>query len=434
MASGNSIGATDITTLESLDDYSLLSILDWVSLRDLLNIASLNARFQQLGSHHYLIGKYRLHESELSLSADDDDVSICFNCIETGEVLTLARDYSETMVALRDFGKMFTHLKINIQDDGFDYAEAILHSVNKYCAEAYQEIELDRGAGSKTVNIPSINATSVKIIRISDTNDVEQFRSDLAFPRMKKMDISSNIDINHYYPHLIEFAYQPIAYESFDYLSDFMRLNPQLHRIYLPFLRYGSHLTTMNELLPSLESLEFRVGNAEYGDSNAVETIRFKNVRAFTLELGIKTGRYWTDQLQQMLSSIQFDQLESFDVTNHHIDAIDFLIEWIVANRALATVSLTYRELSFQQLSALIAPLTKLKVLTITWAHRSTLDELNAALTDGVTMNSVLEQINIEIFEYRRDWRQIICENVPHGWHCTDTGVMQNPIQLHRSI
>lgn len=416
MATCESIEGTTSTSLHHLDDYSLLSILDLLKLQELIKIASVHPRFSALISYHHMIRKYHLNECEPTAWISSDGVVIKFVCEDTNKNEYLSKTYDGSILAIRDFCHMFKQLTIRVDYYSYKHAEAFSYYVNKHCDNVPQQIKIDRRSGETSVNILLKNVTDVIIEHEYGTTAVDQFRADLAFPRMEKLTISYKLNMNYHYPYLTEFILDSWSFVKFNDLLNFMKFNPQLRTVKLPFLHNNTFLTTMSELLPNLESIIFTIHNYEYAASGAIQTARFKNVRNFQIDLHMNNMDYWTSDLSQMLMSTQFDRLESFVVKtyNNNRNLIEFFIEWIAAHTELINVSFDYKELSYQQLIALITPLTQLKALTIVWDERTTLDVLNRFLSDLVTTNSSIQELTVDI-GVTRIGRKNVCDNLPHG-------------------
>lgn len=326
-------------------------------------------------------------------------------------------------------------------DGGYQYMEKITDYVNKYCGGAQQKVDLGRKSNSESENFSLTNARDVQIEH-SYKPDKDMFRSDLAFPRMQKLKIMYNMDIDHHFVHLTEFILKSSSYVGFHDLLNFMQMNPLLRRIQLPLFNNGSLFTIINERLPNLESMKFDWHNVDYTGVETTGVNRFRNVKEFALVLR-QYNQDWANELQQMFASIQFDRLKTFDLELQFSDAIDFWVEWIAGNTELTKLSLTHVELSFEQLSAIIAPLKKLKVITIAWRQDSTLDNLHRFLSHVAT-NSSLEHITIDLNYHgphaKRDsifaivpetWTDSQTDavkkwvTVPHGWNGNQAQVQQ---------
>lgn len=158
---------------------------------------------------------------------------------------------------------------------------------------------------------------------------------------------------------------------------------------------------------------------------------RFRNVTKFAIELYMVDDRYWNDELRLMLSSIQFERLDSFDVITYNQHSIDFLIEWMVGNTELTQASFT--ELNAEQLRSLVGPLRKLKLLTLEWRYQP-IEVLNEFLSDGVAKNSSLKQINIHICDNSIFTRRNFTENIAPGWYSDERNAAENSVQLYRLV
>lgn len=139
---GNPIDAYNQSPFESLDDFSLMGVFDELSLLDLVKIASLNPRFQQIISDHYIIAKYGIDKRRIDISVastvimsyeDDNNSSSIF-----------VANYEQALTALECFGDSFTNLRIVIQPIGYQYVPKIQAYINQYCSNASQELTFHR--------------------------------------------------------------------------------------------------------------------------------------------------------------------------------------------------------------------------------------------------------------------------------------------------
>lgn len=414
MASGNSIGATNTTALEQLDDYSLLAVFDQLELIELIKLASLSPRFNQLILNHYLYPVYKINEREITLELREDVTIVSPNNNVSDKYIRLDGGYDESMLTLQEFCNTFGHLKIMAYDDGVKHFEGVSRYVNTYCANVQQSFTIFTPMQLNMLDLSLVNVTDVTILDQHYLTDVDFTNLNLAFPRVQKLAITLPMNVNYHLPHLTEFRYCSTVYTD---LIDFLRLNPQLRKIDIPFSGNSTHLATVNNLLPNLESLTL---TSRFVHTGPIEMTRFKNVRAFNLDFHIYA-----------LHAVQFDRLDSFAVYTRDPDSIDSLIEWIVGNTELTKVSLEREELSFEQLSALIAPLTKLRVLEITWQHGSTLSALGRALAGDVVKNSSVERINLHLSGSYTIPRQNVTDILPRDWHIVERRDGRSPDSVH---
>ena len=103
MASSNPIEGANPSSLDDLDDFSLLSVFDWLSLHNLARLASLSPRYKELIVHHYFNGKYRLHKRipqlsvhyGVSIDFEEDHVGLLMvtmkQCGHYGHCVTFSR-------------------------------------------------------------------------------------------------------------------------------------------------------------------------------------------------------------------------------------------------------------------------------------------------------------------------------------------------------
>lgn len=247
---------------------------------------------------------------------------------------------------------------------------------------------------------------------------------------MEQLAIEYKINLDFQYPHLTEFSLKKSFTMDFDDLRNFFQLNPQLRKVSLPFFRNATFLSRLNEILPNLESLEIFACQDRKG-FEGFQTVRFKNLKKIALTV-FTYNDDWTDELQRMLTSIEFERLDSIDIVTYYKNRnwINFLIDWIGSNTDLTKLSFIFKELNDQLLTTLITPLQQLKVLTITWDDQSTLDELNRILSNNVLMNSLITQINISIPKYNYLNRTLVCESIPNGWQFTGMREVGRPFEM----
>lgn len=137
---------------------------------------------------------------------------------------------------------------------------------------------------------------------------------------------------------------------------------------------------------------------------------------------------------QEILDSIYFDRLESFSVQTWNPNKLDFLIDMIVKNTELRTVSIDC-VFTFEELSKLIGMLPQLKELTIIWQSESSGAELHLFLEWVIASNRGLETLTVDVAKYVQLTYLDLVEFVPHGWIYSKGACYQNPgmLQLTRS-
>lgn len=353
------------TNLESLDDFSLMSILDMLDLRDLFKLATLTQRFRKLIVYYYIIRKYRLHTSEICLSLEYE-FSMYYKCSGNYYLPIVTDCNGDVMLVSRYFGHLFSHVRL------------------------------------LNVNILFESAAAIHLENIFPQEN-NSLRLDTAFPHMKKLAIDREGDLKYHHPHLAELKFPSCwRIDSEPALFDFLRLNPQIRSVELPILDSIDYLKTLNELLPSLETLSivllpsFRYSIVSY------ETVRFKQVKHFEM-IGDIFDRVdlSTEAIRQLITSIQFDHLESFSITGQTLDARDMIIELILNNLGLQSITIN-SEFSFEQMSRLAASLRELKDVSIVWNKETPPDLLNRILEHVGDSNNTIEKCTVRIDHFKK--------------------------------
>lgn len=106
---GNPIEVNNQSPLESLDDFSLMGIFDELNLVDLLKIASLNPRFKEIISDHYIVAKYGLDKSRIYITVAST-VIVGYEDDKNSSP-TFAFTYEQALSALENFGGSFINLR-----------------------------------------------------------------------------------------------------------------------------------------------------------------------------------------------------------------------------------------------------------------------------------------------------------------------------------
>lgn len=398
--------------LDALDDYSLMGILDKLEYEDLFNLAMLSPHVQQLFADYY-VAKYNWNTSEVFLKVTHKDALLYIK----GLYFYNGRNYTQTMFILRNFGHIFTHIKIRL--DSIKLVEPVQFLINKYCSNATQEIEIS-GEYNDNTQILFELATNVTIMMHASKN----FRLDTAFPQMRKLKFDCELDLSHHHPHLTEIVFKHYKY-TWD-LSEFVRLNPQLQTVQSLLFNNSMFLASLSEL-PNLENLNLGLVRHQYYLWNDdFPVARFKSVKNFALNMHIREKQVIeSDAYVRILATIQFDRLESFSLTSNNVNPNDFLIGMIGENTALQKLTID-ADLTFDQLCVMITSLADLKDLTITWRKQSTHGTWNRFLEHIVTSNHSLDKFSIYIpWHFEIDTSDLV-DLIPFGWNLTEIVDIQN--------
>lgn len=431
---GNPIEVNNQSPLESLDDFSLMGIFDELNLVDLLKIASLNPRFKEIISDHYIVAKYGLDKSRIYITVAST-VIVGYEDDKNSSP-TFAFTYEQALSALENFGGSFINLRIVIQPSGYQYVPQIQAHINKYCSTASQELTFYREdtAAAADMNVSFGNVTNVTLHHIGSINPMQL---DVAFPQMQELTIGRQADLTNHYPNLWAISFpKSYGYSDITSLSKFAKLNPQLRKLDSAIFNCDTYLTSISEMLPNLEILSLTTFPTKQYTINSLPIARFKHVKQFTLEIDNSCGfiNLVGNSLRQLLESIQFDQLQSFTMQSVRRDLLDFLIELIVRNTALHSIEIR-AELSFAQLSALITPLPQLKDLSVILKHPPERGPIRRLLELVIASNHALETFTIRIDEDSWMSYRDVLTFVPPGWSFDNAMAAQNPqlVELKRT-
>lgn len=127
-------------TLDSLQFFDLnndmiLEIFDKINFEDLLTLAEMRTKFQDLIIRYYAINKFHIHEKLIMLCGARDDLQI--------EITTDSiRIYDNKLFSriLQNFGYLISRIRIDTAHRAS--IKFIGGQVNKYCSESLTEMSL----------------------------------------------------------------------------------------------------------------------------------------------------------------------------------------------------------------------------------------------------------------------------------------------------
>lgn len=375
------VAPSNAANLSKLDTFSLLTILDHLSLNDLVNVAALSPQFMELIKTHYIIGKYRLHEHQIEIlyieALDIIDADVTFN---HGKLII--NGYNNSLLVLKSFGSTFRQMQIEFAPGSYRYAPEISQYLNSYCSMATPTIRLIRGAIDNYIqpaNVSFNNVTSVSLREDESSESfIDEIRLDRTFPQMQKLTINyyrqlQNLAQN--YPNLKEFNFLPTDQnENFTKLYAFFRLNQQIEIVHTKLYHDHDYLRNLNEALPNLVSLSMT--SDYFHPYDVVDgVVVFANVKHLLLSL--RSFRHdLVAGVRERLSLIRFKQLQSISITSMDSVPTDFLLEWMADNKQLSVVLMDRVEFTAEQLMRLVEMLPALNELSFAWSDQNSLVEL----------------------------------------------------------
>lgn len=407
--------------LEKLDDKTLIDTFNRFTPDDLIWVAEQSQRFAAIILDHYIIGKYNLHEKEISVIVGRT-IYLAFDTLER-QAIPITTRYDQTLWTLQHFGHIFKHLSYQFGRFGNANSQEIINYVDKYCPLAPKTVTIfDVDSQTLPVWDYSFDHTTTHVT-ISGTTIDEPIELNRFFPHMQQLTIhypkeSITAILLHRFPELTTFSINAMfRVEDNANFYEFIRLNPQIRQFSTSMHNNETFMAFVNEMLPHLQSLSVRNEIRSYSFDANREIIHFKNVTKFALTLS--SSHQHIRKFRDVGVRFAFDQLESFKLTTTEFTDAKELIPIIVANKGLKIVE-TNMVLEYSELVGLVEALPALQVLTIHWERYNTIGEMRMFLLE----NHALNRVNVRIHSNR-----VITEDLkrmtPVNWSVVEEKVFQ---------
>lgn len=378
--------------LHALDDQNLLARFAKLDFDDLLTIAEVDSRFQQLIQTHIIVDRYHLNKHPLS-------IFLGWNIFITSDS-PLANDYNTTLRILRTFGDSFKQISVHFVTYKHQETLAIFDHINTYCTNAEQEIVLynvdERVLMGLQQSFRQANSVIVKgLDSLIDLNDM--------FPRMARFELNIYKQpefnfLDDYFLRLKHFELNMLHGQHGDFdLKPFFQWNRRLEGLSLRNVGDFELLRFVNEVSQCLEDLTIENRMINLIDTTNNENIRFEKVTTFKLALVDDDD----EQSHRRVPSIEFDRLESFELSSIDSASVDDMIDYIIRNNALNRVSIENGELSMGQLMRLVQELPELTELKVELNRHMIGNDLKAFLAH--IQRSNVDKITISIDRYGVD-------------------------------
>lgn len=118
-----------------------MDIFDYLSAKDLFNMATLDDRFANIILDHYIIAKLRFHEETFGIEVSDSRCDLVYKETEWRET-RLTQGLNETTVALQLFGRVFQKFNYLVHDFGSANTQKCYELFDKYCKQAHKQISI----------------------------------------------------------------------------------------------------------------------------------------------------------------------------------------------------------------------------------------------------------------------------------------------------
>lgn len=384
----SALGSHQAEVFEALDDYSLLAILEQLEFGDLAVSASLSARTRQLAVDFKLIPVDEMKNASLHIAIYDDVPKIGVISADGNlrYVKELCKGQNHVVATLAAFCPMFSHLTLNVNNYYQSYndtEQTVIDCVNRYCSTVSQKL-LIRNFRYSFAEFTAPNVSSA-VIEFPEMLKNFSFRRQC--PQVKELTIAINdyYVIKEHLPHLTHFELtERNACGNFD-LRTFGALNPQIRSVRLDLCQGLHNLQQVNEMFPSLVSLYYKPKHSSIVQreqrmqpfpvpyENHVESVRFRNVRRYTIDLSDYYHQRQDGGFQYFtftkLSAVRFDQLETlvyvteWDMFNN--------VKFIEQYKEVAILEHSSKCISYDELWQLVELLPNLKKITVRLAVAS---------------------------------------------------------------
>lgn len=235
---------------------------------------------------------------------------------------------------------------------------------------------------------------------------------DALFPAMENLEISigSEYSLKHHFAHLKHFKLHEEYPGLFD-LKSFGKKNPQLVGLEFAVQWDFDNMQQVNKMFPDLELLDVTVvdqrshsgaskikaklskwyKNVKSIFKKPAQTIRFKNVRNFAMNI----DRYTGDLVANQVTSFEFDQLKSLKLVSPDFYFNHSLFDMVVKNRELTSVDFTSTQLTNSNIAQFAETLSKLEEVTFDCHNMTRVNEVLELLTE-----TGVERVNLVIGQY----------------------------------
>lgn len=337
-------------------------ILQFLNLKDLLNVADSNKRLnraaclvyaQKYGTLSHVMESFRTRGMRIFL--------------EIAGTLTINGLYT-SLRFVRCFGSVISRMKMNATE--YCHDTKLIRYVNEFCAKSLIELELTGWMSQPigSIVLAEIHKPFEKIEQISIKCcllDDDLMMINKWFPQLKHLYLKSNVIVDSrfiaaHFPYLENFQYYKNDYLlhnlELNQIEDFIHLNPQLKALELDEVLDIKLLRYIGESLNRLENLKigysFYTDPTIFKDFSDIAMIRFKSVKKLSISVpGI---------MEEMPFS--FDQLEDF--TTFELIS-DILLDFLKKHPSITKLTFNNSDLSEEDISQAIKVLPSLSNLDV---------------------------------------------------------------------
>lgn len=434
-----------------MDDSALINEFNGLNYAELTELASLTPRYHRIIVDNFITPKYHLNQAKVEIGLYHNRTTISY--FTSGRYTENSQDLNVILSTLKAFCPLFSHLTVQSHDFPYNLGitQKIVESVNNYCAEVPQSVSI--AFPTNLEQIFTFQNVSTVILHEPKHNNVDIINQ--MFPQMKSLVLYTEepYSLDGCLPNLQHFQFQEKSIGLFD-MKKFGEFNRQIRSIKVTFDWNLNFLHELNEIFPELENLElvplYNKGilakmSKFYKSltSKVVDTIRFRKVSTFTLDIHFLYFRYTNifktkydyeitraDWAKDRLSAIQFDQLKSYKLITKSRNFVEEQIDLVTKNTGLKSVAITPIELTYEQMVRMVRALPKLKEATLECESMENVDNI-VRLMGECHLNIV--NVNVPV-ESRDEFLEQFSTRVADGWTFDrENGHLENRLSFIRS-
>lgn len=288
-------GSPEMDVFESLDDYSLLSILDHISgFGDLATVASLSPRAHQLIRHYNLMSHYNISNATLliEIKGMERTQGLKYRPVGKWNFEMLCSSHDQLLATLKVFCPMFGQLDIKLlyiqPHDNFTLT--VVDHINRYCSTVPQQFTLT----ATRHRVQQFTAPHVHSVEIISPELLTNFSIAEHFPNVQELYIHNHdyFSTTEHLPHLRHLDVADDFCGHFN-VRAFAEKNPQITSVKLDLCEGLDILQEVNEVFPRLVSLYYRLKRDTVGvmplrgehEKSGRPVVHFRRVKSFTIDL-----------------------------------------------------------------------------------------------------------------------------------------------------
>lgn len=373
------LNVTEADVFDTLDDYSLLDILERLTSADMVTIASVSRRVSRLIWDYKLIPGLGKENPLVRLSISAQYTTLLFPTTSTELGWTTSFiEPDHIFAALRAFCQFFGQLDFDLDyytRRSIDFTRQAVDHVNRHCVTVPQKMTIMQAIDS----IGMFTAQHVASVTIHSPEKLGNFSFHEHFPRVQRLSILINkpFGIGERLPHLQHLELLDSSCGHFD-VDTFAKWNPHIRSAKLDLCEGLHNVQLVNEAFPELMTFHYKPKwNAGYGvlrapdeEEEAAQSVHFRNVKSYTIDL-LDYERQQRDlaayaKAVDQFASITFDGLQSLEYitlmgNRSAVDPVEFIGQY----KGVTRLDFSTCEVSYGDVRRLIDALPNLREIKI---------------------------------------------------------------------